>query len=100
LKFTRKGVLVAARKRGDDILIEVWDQGPGISPSLRPKIFDAFQQDATAGLGRERGVGLGLAVVKRFADRLNYIVSVDSRAGRGSVFRVRIPAIDASADRS
>jgi signal transduction histidine kinase len=91
LKFTRGRVLVAARMRGDEAVIEVWDQGPGIDRAQRSKIFQAFHQLHRAPSRDESGVGLGLALVKRFADLLGCRVSVDSRVGKGSVFRLHLP---------
>ncbi|WP_076999135.1 HAMP domain-containing sensor histidine kinase [Variovorax sp. KK3] len=92
LKFTRSGVLVAARKRGDFVMLEVWDQGPGVSDELRARIFDAFHEDASAAADGQRGSGLGLTVVKRFADRLRHPVTIQSRPAKGTVFRVQLPA--------
>jgi signal transduction histidine kinase len=92
LKFSRGGVLIGSRRRGDDVLIEVWDQGEGIQDDQRSKIFDAFHQDLSTASRGERGVGLGLAIAKRCADRLGCSLTVASRVGRGSVFRIRIPA--------
>ncbi|NDZ16697.1 hypothetical protein C7T35_38305 [Variovorax sp. WS11] len=92
LKFTHGGVLVAARRRMGGIAIEVWDQGPGIEVEQLTNIFEAFHQGIDAAARGERGVGLGLAVVRRFADRLGLTVSVSSWPGRGSVFRIQVPA--------
>ncbi|SEB26350.1 HAMP domain-containing sensor histidine kinase [Variovorax sp. YR216] len=92
LKFTRGRVLVAARPRGQGATIEVWDQGKGIRADERDRIFEAFHQDPTSKVRGTRGVGLGLAVVKRFVDALGYAISINSAPGRGSVFRVNIPA--------
>lgn len=92
LKFTRGGVVVAVRRRMDSIAIEVWDQGVGIELDQLPRIFEAFHQGPDAAARGERGVGLGLAVVRRFADRLGLTVEVSSRPGRGSVFRIQVPA--------
>ncbi|MGJ7523718.1 sensor histidine kinase [Variovorax sp. LT1P1] len=90
LKFTSKRVLVAARARGDEVVLEVWDQGPGIEESQLSRIFEAFHQiRRTPGL-EEAGVGLGLALVKRFADLLGGRVTVSSRVGRGTVFRLHL----------
>lgn len=93
LKFTRKGggVLVTARARVDGVYIEVWDQGPGIKPEARHRIFDAFHQEAPAGGPRQPGIGLGLAIVQRFAGRLGYRIQIHSVVGRGTVFRVIVP---------
>jgi signal transduction histidine kinase len=92
LKFTRGGVLVCARRRGEFLAIEVWDQGPGIKPEAHQRIFDAFYQETDGGSVAGNGVGLGLAIVKRFANRLGYQVEIQSAIGKGTVFRVLIPA--------
>ena len=94
IKFSSGGrVLVAARPRQGGVAIEIWDQGPGILPEAHAKIFTPFHQssvgDTTLG-----GVGLGLAVVKRFIDCMQYEISVRSRVGSGTVMTVLIPAID------
>lgn len=93
VKFSRTGAraLVTARSRSDAVFIEVWDQGPGIRPDARDRIFEAFHQEAPSGGPRQAGIGLGLAIVQRFAKRLNYKIQFDSRVGRGTVFRIIIP---------
>ncbi|MGO4395861.1 sensor histidine kinase [Variovorax sp. M-6] len=92
MRFTRRGVLVAARRRGGGVSIEVWDQGPGIEDSASERVFQAFQQlpDSLA-TSEHRGVGLGLAVVSRLSQQLCYRVSIGSRLGSGSVLRIWIP---------
>jgi len=91
LKFTRSSVLVAARRRGAALVIEVWDQGPGIAADAHHRIFEAYQQESGAEDLQSGGVGLGLAVVKRLTCMLGYTVSLHSRLGAGSVFRITIP---------
>jgi len=91
LKYTKSGVLVCARKTSRGAVIEIWDQGPGIKPEARQRIFDAFHQEDPGDQGRTKGVGLGLAIVKRFATRLNYRIEVKSVMGRGTLFRILIP---------
>ena len=93
IKFTHAGVLVAARRQGGDLLVQVWDQGPGVDAAQQVSIFEAFHQadQATTALKAKRGIGLGLAIARRFAKSLGYSVSVRSWPGKGSVFEVRIP---------
>jgi signal transduction histidine kinase len=91
LKFTRSSVLVAARRRGAALVIEVWDQGPGIAADAHHRIFEAYQQESGAEDLQSGGVGLGLAVVKRLTHMLGYTVSLHSRLGAGSVFRITSP---------
>lgn len=90
IRYTaRGGVLLAARRRGDAICIEVWDTGPGIAEREQSQIFDEFYKIRSS--GTEEGFGLGLAIVRRLSDRLGCEVSLRSRPGRGTVFRVRVP---------
>ncbi|MBS0320353.1 MAG: response regulator, partial [Proteobacteria bacterium] len=94
LRYTeRGGVLVGARRRGGDVVVvDVVDTGPGIAAEHRERIFDEFYQvrDA-AGERQGQGMGLGLAIVRRFCALLGHDVSVSSRLGRGSRFRVACP---------
>jgi signal transduction histidine kinase len=97
LKFTRSAVLVSARAWREGLRIEVWDQGPGIPAEALDSIFEAFRQREDDKPIENHGVGLGLAVVKRFAEALGYEVSVRSTPGHGSVFRIAIPPTALSA---
>jgi signal transduction histidine kinase len=91
IKYSRGGVLVAARRRAGEWCIEVWDQGAGISPGSLNQIFVSFYQERVYADQQQAGVGLGLAIVKRFADGLRYTLEVQSRLDRGSVFKVLLP---------
>jgi signal transduction histidine kinase len=95
IRLTRGRVLVAARPRGPDCMIEVWDQGPGVQPGAEQAIFEAFYQDRRAGHAEgPQGPGLGLTWVLRLADSLGYPVTLRSVLGKGSVMRLLIPARD------
>jgi CheY-like chemotaxis protein/anti-sigma regulatory factor (Ser/Thr protein kinase) len=92
LRYTEKGgVVVGCRRRGACWSLEVWDSGEGIAASELHRIFEEFYQVETRAHERTRGLGLGLAIVRRLARLLQHEVSVASRPGRGSVFRVRVP---------
>ena len=89
----RGGVLVGARRRGGRIAIDVVDTGIGIAPAHRLRIFEEFyrvKDDERSTPGR-RGMGLGLAIVRRFADLLEHEIALESREGAGSRFRVLLP---------
>ncbi|MHA6316446.1 hybrid sensor histidine kinase/response regulator [Altererythrobacter sp. CAU 1778] len=90
LRYTDSGkVLVCCKRRGQAVEIVVADQGPGIAPADRERIFEEFTQ-----IGRQRGgegLGLGLAIVRRIAAMLGTRVQVQSQVGRGSVFSFRLP---------
>ena len=94
IKFTRHGVIVAARRHAGLWSIEVWDQGPGIPDESMERVFTSFYQRRGSDGRRRAGVGLGLAIVKRLAERLQYTIDVRSRIGRGSVFKVRVASSD------
>ena len=94
IKFAQgRGVLMAARHRAGAVAIEIWDQGPGIPVDDQAAIFTPFYR-SSGGIKGVAGVGLGLAVVKRFADCLGYEMAVRSRSGRGTVMIVSVPAGD------
>lgn len=80
------GVLIAARRRGDAVRIEVWDTGPGIAVADRERIFDEFQRGNAAETKSSGGFGLGLAIVQRMADTLDHRVGLCSRVGHGTCF--------------
>ena len=92
IKFTRREVLVAARRHAGSWSIEVWDRGPGIEPTVREKIFDAFYQGDGRAAPRAGGVGLGLAIVRKLAECMGYSVRVISKQGHGTAMKVLIPA--------
>lgn len=93
IKYTPAGkrVLISARTRGPTVLIEVWDQGVGIAPAELRKIFLEFYKVAGSGENAD-GFGLGLSIVARLAHVLDTRLSVRSRPGRGTVFRMNIGA--------
>ena len=93
IKFTEGNVLVAARWRQGHLVIQVWDQGPGISQGQQAAIFDAFHriESRESGESPKPGIGLGLAVAQRFSDAMGYRIGVRSRLGKGSVFELTIP---------
>ncbi|HZY20480.1 MAG TPA: HAMP domain-containing sensor histidine kinase [Ramlibacter sp.] len=90
LKYTDAGgVLVALRKHGPTLRLEVWDTGPGIAAQDLERVFRPFER---AGARGAPGAGLGLAVVRQLCDALGHRVEVLSRPGRGSLFRVSLGA--------
>ena len=90
LRYARPGggALVAARDRAGGVSLEVWDNGIGIDESELPKIFGEFYQVANPERDRSKGLGMGLAIVKRMTELLGHELTVRSRRGGGSVFRI------------
>jgi signal transduction histidine kinase len=86
------GVLVGTRGRGGACSLEVWDSGVGIPEAERGRIFEEFYQLGHPRRSSRKGLGLGLAIIQRLCALLELRVRVDSRPGRGSVFRFEVPA--------
>lgn len=89
----RGGVLLAARRRGDRVRLEVWDSGIGIAAADLPRITEEFYRggDGPRATRATPGFGLGLAIVKRSAELLDSPLEIRSREGRGSVFAIELP---------
>ncbi len=91
IRYTdRGGVLMAARRQGAALRLEVWDTGPGIPEEAQDLIFREFQR-LNARASASEGMGLGLAIVERACGLLGHPLDLVSRVGRGSVFRVTVP---------
>jgi CheY-like chemotaxis protein len=74
-------------------VLSVTDTGRGIPVAEQGRIFEEFYQLDNPGRDRSRGVGLGLAIVQRLCELIGATVSVESFVGRGTCFRVLIPAV-------
>jgi CheY-like chemotaxis protein len=91
-RYTDEGsVLLAARRRGAMLRLEVWDTGRGIAADRLDSIFLEFNQLDVGRAADRKGVGLGLAIVERIAKILGYQVRVKSLPGRGSLFSIDVP---------
>lgn len=92
LKYTKAGkVLIGCRRRLGKVSIEIWDTGPGIEGGDLQAIFDEYYQIDNAARETNKGLGLGLSIVKRLSDLLGHNVRVHSILGKGSVFAIDIP---------
>lgn len=100
IRHTPKGgVLIGWRRRHQTVRIEVWDTGVGIADADLDKIFLEFHQVGNPERDRSKGLGLGLAIVRRTADLLGHPLTLRSVTGRGSVFALTVPLADAHAAR-
>lgn len=89
IKYSPNGrVLVGCRKRGQNLLIQVWDTGFGINETEQADVFSDFYR---AHRGEIKGVGLGLSVVKKMSEQLNHPIQLRSEPGKGSCFSVTVP---------
>jgi signal transduction histidine kinase len=85
-RVTITGVLEA-----DGVVVRVRDRGPGIDPAEHERIFDRFYQVDQSSTRRVGGVGMGLYICRRAAERLGGSVWLDRSDASGSVFAVRFP---------
>ncbi|MFN0186409.1 MAG: ATP-binding protein [Aquabacterium sp.] len=89
------GVLVGARRRGAQVVLQVWDSGRGIPQADQDRVFEEFVQlDVQVGDGtshHRKGLGLGLSIVRRLAALMNAPLSLRSRVGHGTVFMMELP---------
>ena len=92
VRHTRQGgILLAAQRRGEAVLISVWDTGPGIESKDHLAIFEEFVQLDQDERDGPPGLGLGLATVQQLSGRLKHAVNLRSQVSRGSCFSVLVP---------
>lgn len=91
IRYTDRGrVLIGARRDGERVQILVSDTGRGIAEADRQAVFGEFVRLPGAPVD-EPGAGLGLAIVQKLSDLLRHPLSLASRVGRGTTFRVAVP---------
>jgi CheY-like chemotaxis protein len=89
IRYTKSGkILLGCRNRGNQIAIQVWDSGVGVPEDQLSAIFEDFHQLQNDERDRSKGLGLGLAIVRRLAECLDHKLEVMSVLGRGSYFGV------------
>lgn len=93
IKFTHQDgqVWVKAKQQGEYLQLEFRDTGIGIVESELPKIFDRFYRSRLAVGEDQLGAGLGLTIVQQLLLRCGGSVSVTSKLGEGSIFKVLLP---------
>lgn len=85
-------ILIRGAKAGNRALIEIVDQGPGIAPEHQARVFDRFYRVNKARSRDEGGHGLGLSIAKWSVERIGGHIELESELGRGSNFRIVLPA--------
>jgi two-component system CheB/CheR fusion protein len=92
IKYTKRGkILLGCRRKGGTLRIEVRDTGIGIADADLGAIFEEYHQIGNAARQRNRGLGLGLSIVKRLGGMLKHRIRVRSVVGKGSSFSVEVP---------
>lgn len=92
IKFSPDGgeILIKCRRKDSQIIVDVTDSGDGMDENTMHRIFDKFYQSDTS--HKSEGNGLGLSIVKRIIELAKGEVSVKSEVGKGSTFKVCLPA--------
>ncbi len=90
VKYTEKGKITVSLKKDKDknIIVEVADTGIGISEEYLPNLFTPFSQEEQGYTRKFEGNGLGLALVKKYCEINNAEISVKSKKGKGTKFRI------------
>ena len=92
IKFTDNGgIWVTVGQENDCIEISIQDTGIGIEPQNIQHIFEAFRQVDQSLTRKHSGTGLGLAITDSLVKMMRGTISVESKLGKGSLFRVTIP---------
>jgi two-component system, sensor histidine kinase len=89
-------IVVGCRKRGKQVRLEVWDTGAGIMPENQQRVFQEYVQLQNPERDRTKGLGLGLAIVRRLSELLDCDLSLRSQVGRGSCFSICLPIVEGS----
>ncbi|RYZ67774.1 MAG: PAS domain S-box protein [Proteobacteria bacterium] len=93
-------IVVRCRREDGEVIAEVSDSGPGMTPEIRARLFTPFFTTKPAGVG----TGLGLSISQRIVTAAGGILECESSPGVGTTFRVRLPArvaiekVESSAD--
>jgi two-component system, OmpR family, sensor histidine kinase KdpD len=90
-------VSVHARRAGSRVLVSVVDQGPGIAPAERERIFEPFYRGHTESDEAWTGSGLGLAIAKGFVEANGGTIEVGSLPGQGTSFVISLPVSELTA---
>ena len=92
VRYTQEGqIRLGWRINGDSVQVTVADTGVGIPEQDQERVFREFQQLDNPQRSRDKGVGLGLAIVRHISALLDHPIALDSAPGRGTRFEVRIP---------
>jgi signal transduction histidine kinase/CheY-like chemotaxis protein len=77
------------RRKGEDIVVEIHDNGPGIPAEVKPRIFEPFFTTKAP----DQGTGLGLPIARDAVEAHGGTLEVESERGRGATFRMRLPIV-------
>lgn len=84
-------ILITSSADSKSVIVEVKDNGKGISPEAQKKIFEKFYRDGNQDQHDVKGFGLGLSYVKMVVEQMGGTVGVKSEIGKGSTFIIKLP---------
>jgi two-component system sensor histidine kinase VicK len=85
-------IRVQVQTSGGEVTVEIEDNGPGVPPQDRPKIFDRFYRVDKARWRESGGAGLGLAITKWVVEAHRGEISLEGGSPQGCLFQVKLPA--------
>jgi len=93
IKFSPPGsrVQITVLSSGEELVLSVKDEGPGIPPKEMESLFKPFQRTSVKSTAGEKSTGLGLVIAKRIVEEHGGRIWVESQAGAGSTFHVSLP---------
>jgi two-component system sensor histidine kinase GlrK len=92
-------IMITAHARDSEVVLDVTDEGPGVAPSERERVFDPFFQGKARADAPVKGTGLGLAIVREYVMAHGGKVDIVDSRGQGAHFQVRLPASAAAPGR-
>lgn len=98
VRYTHRGeVRITCAAIDNDLLLTIADTGIGIAPQDQERVFKEFVQLHNPARSRDKGVGLGLAIVRHIALLLGHSIAVDSCPGQGTRMTIRLPRAESAA---
>lgn len=94
VRYTEAGsIAIVCGSHGDELRVAIHDTGIGISSHQQESVFEEFNQVGNAGRDRTKGLGLGLAIVRRLCRLLGVPITLLSAVGQGSTFSIDLPQV-------
>jgi signal transduction histidine kinase len=94
IRYTESGgILLACRRHGANASLEIWDTGIGIPENKMDAIFSRYTQLNNPDQEAINGFGLGLSIVSRLSTSLDHRLTLASKVGRGTVFKLEVPLL-------
>lgn len=100
IKYTPKGknVYLDLNRNNGNVQVEVQDEGPGIKPEERSKLFTKFGRLSSEPTGGEHTTGLGLYIARQLADQMDGKIGCESEPGKGATFFLELNSVDPESD--